>query len=155
MEVERMEFQRELKKLKKVGLDSSILIYHLEDLEPYANLTENVFAAVAEGFLSAVLSTVSVTELLVQPFATGQQNRIAAFERFLFSLPNTELKSPDYLIAREAARLRSKYKLRTPDALLLATSINEKADAFITNDARLRTLKGEGLVILVLDDFLR
>jgi len=150
-----MEFQKELKKLKKVGLDSSILIYHLEDLEPYANLTENIFAAVAEGFLSAVLSTVSVTELLVQPFAAGQQDRIAAFERFLFSLPNTELKSPDYPIAREAARLRSKYKLRTPDALLLATSINEKTDAFITNDGRLRTLKAEGLVILVLDDFLR
>ena len=155
MEVERMEFQKELKKLKKVGLDSSILIYHLEDLEPYANLTENIFAAVAEGFLSAALSTVSVTELLVQPFAAGQQDRIAAFERFLFSLPNTELKSPDYPIAREAARLRSKYKLRTPDALLLATSIDEKADAFITNDGRLRTLKAEGLVILVLDDFLR
>ena len=150
-----MEFQRELKKLKKVGLDSSILIYHLEDLEPYANLTENIFAAVAEGFLSAVLSTVSVTELLVQPIAAGHQDRVAAFERFLFSLPNTELKSPDYPIAREAARLRSKYKLRTPDALLLATSINEKADAFITNDGRLRTLKAEGLVILVLDDFLR
>jgi predicted nucleic acid-binding protein len=155
MGVERMEFQKELKKLKKVGLDSSILIYHLEDLEPYANLTENIFAAVAERFLSAVLSTVSVTELLVQPFAAGQRDRIAAFERFLFSLPITELKSPDYPIAREAARLRSKYKLRTPDALLLATSINEKADAFITNDARLRTLKAEGLAILVLDDFLR
>jgi predicted nucleic acid-binding protein len=155
MEVERMEFQKELKKLKKVGLDSSILIYHLEDLEPYANLTENIFAAVAEGFLSAVLSTVSVTELLVQPFAAGQRDRIVAFERFLFSLPNMELKSPDYPIAREAARLRSKYKLRTPDALLLATSINEKADAFITNDARLRTLKAEGLAIMVLDDFLR
>jgi hypothetical protein len=67
-----MEFQNELKKLKKVGLGSSILIYHLEDLEPYANLTENIFAAVAEGSLIAVLSTVSVTELLVQPFTAGQ-----------------------------------------------------------------------------------
>jgi predicted nucleic acid-binding protein len=150
-----MEFQNELKKLKKVGLDSSILIYHLEDLEPYANLTENIFAAVAEGSLIAVLSTVSVTELLVQPFTAGQQDRIAAFERFLFSLPNTELKSPDYLIAREAARLRSKYRIRTPDALLMATSIIEKADAFITNDARLRTLRAEGIIILVLDDFLQ
>ena len=150
-----MQFQNELKKLKKAGLDSSILIYHLEDLEPYANLTENIFAAVAEGSLIAVLSTVSVTELLVQPFTAGQQDRIAALERFLFSLPNTELKSPDYLIAREAARLRSKYRIRTPDALLMATSIIEKADAFITNDARLRTLRAEGIIILILDDFLQ
>jgi hypothetical protein len=43
-----MEFQNELKKLKKVGLDSSILIYHLEDLEPYANLTENILQRLPE-----------------------------------------------------------------------------------------------------------
>lgn len=150
-----MEFQNALKKLKRVGLDSSILIYHLEDLEPYAILTENIFARVAEGSLSAVLSTVSVTELLVQPFTTGQKDRIAAIERFLFSLPNTEIKSPDYPVAREAARLRSKYRVRTPNALLIATSMNEKADAFITNDAGLRPLRDEGLTILVLADFLR
>ncbi len=150
-----MEFQNALRKLKKVGLDSSILIYHLEDLEPYANLTENIFARVAEGSLSAVLSTVSVTELLVQPFTAGQKDRIAAFERFLFSLPNTELKSPDYPIAKEAARLRSKYRIRTPDALLIATSMNEKADAFITNDASLRALRAEGVTVLVLADFVR
>jgi len=150
-----MEFQSILRKLKKVGLDSSILIYHLENLEPYADLTENIFALVAEGSLSAVLSSVSVTELLVQPFAAGQKDRIAAMEHFLLSLPNTEIKSPDYPIAREAARLRSKYRLRTPDALLIATSMNEKADAFITNDAALRPLRAEGLTILVLADFLR
>ena len=150
-----MGFQSVLRRLKKVGLDSSILIYHLEDLEPYANLTENIFSMVAEGSLSAVLSTVSVTELLVQPFAAGQKDRIAAMERFLFSLPNTEIKSPDYPIAREAARLRSQYRIRTPDALLIATSMNEKADAFITNDADLRALRAEGLAILVLADFVR
>jgi len=150
-----MEFQNALGKLKKVGLDSSILIYHLENLEPYANLTENIFAMIAEGSLNAVLSTVSVTELLVQPFTAGQQDRIAAIERFLLSLPNTEIKSPDYPIAREAARLRSKYRIRTPDALLIATSMNEKADAFITNDAGLRPLRAEGLTILVLGDFPR
>jgi hypothetical protein len=36
----------------------------------------------------------------------------------------------------------------------MATSINQKADAFITNDARLRSLGAEGITILVLDDFL-
>jgi len=51
--------------------------------------------------------------------------------------------------------INSKYQIRTPDALLIATSISEKADVFITNDGRLRPLKAEGLAILVLDDFLR
>jgi predicted nucleic acid-binding protein len=51
--------------------------------------------------------------------------------------------------------LRSKYRIRTPDAFLIATSMNEKADAFITNDASLRALRDEGITVLVLADFVR
>jgi predicted nucleic acid-binding protein len=144
-----------LKKLKKVGLDTSLLIYHLEDIAPYADLTEIVFASIAEGSLRAVLSTISVTELLVQPFAKGQQDRIATFEQFLLSLPNTDLIPPNYPITKEAARLRAKYLIRTPDALLISTALNEKAEAFLTNDSHLRDLKGEGIAILILDDFIK
>jgi len=153
MGIKQSTLAAELKKWKRVGLDSSILIYHLEDMEPYANLTEVIFAAIAEGSIRAVLSTISATELLVQPFAEGQKDRIAAFEQFLFSLLNTDLIPTSYPIAKEAARLRSKFRIRTPDALLLATSLIGKADAFVTNDARLRDLKAEGIAILVLDDY--
>src|SRR2546422_11081912 len=66
----------------------------------------------------AVLSTLSVTELLVQPFMEGRRDRLAVLERFILSLPNTRLIPPDYRIAREAARLRAAYGVRTPDALL-------------------------------------
>jgi len=100
-----------------------------------------------------VLSTLSVTELLVQPFMEGRRDRLAVLERFILSLPNTRLIPPDYRIAREAARLRAAYGVRTPDALLTATALSEKADAFVTNDARLRRLKGEGIGVVVLDDY--
>jgi hypothetical protein len=36
----------------------------------------------------------------------------------------------------------------------LATSLIEKAEAFLTNDARLGIIKEEDLDILVLDDFI-
>lgn len=147
------KFVAELKKVRKVGLDSSILIYHLEDVKPYSDLTEAFFAAIAEGSPVAVLSTLSVTELLVQPFAEEQVDRVAVFERFILSLPNTALIPPSYETAKEAARLRASYGIRTPDALLVATALGEKADALFTNDARLRKLKAEGLAILVLDDY--
>ena len=155
MGIDRRRFQEELKRLRKVGLDSSILIYHLEDIAPYADLTEAVFARIAEGSLHAVISTVSLTEILVQPFRAERQDQIDGFEKFLFSLPNTDLKAPDYPVAKGAARLRSKYRIRTPDALLLSTAIGEKAEAFLTNDARLRALKAEGISALILDDFLK
>jgi len=152
--IRQTKFLSELKRLTKIGLDSSILIYHLENVEPYADLTEATIASIAGGLLKAVVSTISVTELLVQPFAEGREDRITAFEHFLFSLPNTSLIPPNYFIAKEAARLRARYMIRTPDALLIATALSEKAEGFLTNDARLARLKPEGISILVLDDYL-
>lgn len=153
MALKRVKFVSDLKKFRKVGLDSSTLIYHLEDVEPYSELTETIFAAVAEGFPTAVVSTLSVTELLVQPFAEGQGDRVATFERFVLSLPHTVLIAPSYSVAKEAARLRAKYSIRTPDALLVATAIGEQADAFLTNDGGLRRLKAEGITVVVFDDY--
>ena len=153
MAVKQARFGNELKKLGKVGLDSSIAIYHLEDIEPYSELTEMAFAAIAKGALAAVWSTIAVTELLTKPFAEGRLEQVALCEHFMHSFANASLVSPRYTIAREAARLRGKYQLRTPDALLVATALHEQADGFLTNDLRLRKLKAEGLAILVLDDY--
>jgi predicted nucleic acid-binding protein len=154
MGLKQVRFATELGRLKKIGLDTSILIYHLEDIGPYADLTEAAFSAIAEGLPRAVVSTISITELLVQPFAKGEEDRITIFEQFILSLPNTDLIPPTYSIAKGAARLRAKYAIRTPDALLISTALSEKVEAFLTNDSRLRSLKAEGVSILVLDDFL-
>ncbi|MBI4482041.1 MAG: PIN domain-containing protein [Acidobacteria bacterium] len=155
MGVKGTKFVTDLKRFTKVGLDSSVLIYHLEDMGPYSDLVEAAFGAIAEGRPTAVLSTISVAELLVRPFADGQKDRVAAFERFVFSFPNLSLIPPGYPTAKEAARLRAKYAIRTPDALLIATVLGEEAEAFLTNDARLRRLKAEGIAVVVLDDYVR
>jgi predicted nucleic acid-binding protein len=49
------------------------------------------------------------------------------------------------ITAKAAARLRAKYNVRTLDALLVATALDEKAAAFLTNDPRLRRLQAEGI----------
>lgn len=151
--MKRARFIADLQKYKKLGLDSSVAIYHLEDIEPYSELTEVIFAAVARGALSAVWSTISVAELLTKPFADGHMDRVAVCEQFIHSFAGAPVVSPSYGIAKEAARLRGAYRIRTPDALLLATALNEKADGFITNDAKLRRLKAEGIAIIILEDY--
>ncbi|MCX5907101.1 MAG: PIN domain-containing protein [Deltaproteobacteria bacterium] len=152
--MKRNAWKTKLGELARVGVDSSVLIYHLEDIPRYADLTETVFTALMDGSLRAILSTLSITEILAGPFAKGQPHRIAAFEQFLFSLPSLDLVPPSYTICREAARLRAKYRIRTPDAILLATSLNEKAEAFLTNDARLGVIKEDEFEIVQLNDFI-
>lgn len=153
MAVRSGKFVGELRRLRKVGLDSSLLIYHLEDVAPYSELTHGAFDAIADGSVSAVLSTISVTELLVRPFAHRQHDHVAALERFVLGLPNTAVVPPGFPIAREAARLRARYGIRTPDALLVATALGEAAGGFVTNDGGLRRVKAEGIAVLVLDDY--
>jgi predicted nucleic acid-binding protein len=147
-------FIADLRKWGVVGIDSSVLIYHLEDTRPYSGLTEDAFTEVGAGTLRAVVSTVSAAEVLVKPFIEGKTDVIAAFDRFIRSLPNVTVVAPDYETSKDAARLRARYTLRTPDALLVATARRQAAQAFVTNDRALRRIKGEGVAILVLGDYL-
>ena len=153
MAVDRARLAAEVLDFRIVALDSVVLIYHLENILPYADLTECVFAAIADGSVSGILSTISLTELLVKPFAEKRLERIAAFERFVSSFPRLDLIPPDYSIAMRAAQLRASNNLRTPDALIAATALERKAAALLTNDDRLRKLSPEGIKVLVMDDY--
>lgn len=154
MAVKATRFVADVRRCEIVGLDSGVLIYHLDDTEPYSELTEAAFGAIAAGAVRAVVSTISAAEVLVKPFAEGKDDVIAAFERFIRSLSTVALVSLDYETAKDAARLRARYALRTPDALLVATARRHAARGFVTNDDGLRRVKGEGLAVLVLDDYL-
>jgi len=56
-------------------------------------------------------------------------------------------------MAESAGKLSGKYPfLRTMDALQIAIAINVKADAFVTNDIRLK--KVNELKVIVLKDYL-
>jgi predicted nucleic acid-binding protein len=136
----------------RIGLDTSILIYHFEGNPRYTPLTSSIFAAVAGG-LEAVLSALAVMEILVKPMKDDQARLARAIADRLRSMPNFTFVPADFGIAVEAARLRARYSLRPPDALHLATSLLAGVDAFITNDADFRKVAGkEDSRIIHLDD---
>jgi predicted nucleic acid-binding protein len=56
-------------------------------------------------------------------------------------------------VARQAAQLRARFRLRPADALQAATAAVHGATAFVTNDRRLGQLAPE-LDIVLLDDLL-
>lgn len=107
---------------------------------------------IATAEVQCLLSTITVAELLVKPFQSGQAERVELCERFLLSLPETEFVSPDYVIARDAARIRAEYHVRTPDAILLATALTRES-AFLSNDRALKRLRLKTPQIVILDDF--
>jgi predicted nucleic acid-binding protein len=156
MELKSMKshFLQDLKKISRAMLDSSILIYHLEDCEPYSELTEALITLMGKGALKCILSTISITELLTKPYVEGDTKKILQFRAFIRSLPHTSMAAPDEETAEYAAYLRGRLGFRTPDALLIATAKIEKADVFVTNDVQLKKAEKEGIRILLLEEYI-
>lgn len=146
-------FRTELGRLGTVVLDTNVLIYHLEGLVQYTDLTAALVASLAEGDLEGIVSTVTLAELLAGPYRDGEPEKADAARSFVEGLPNTRLGDVTPEIADRAAWLRPR-GFRMPDALILATAMVHSADAVVTNDPdlrhRIRGLPGP----IVLDDFL-
>jgi predicted nucleic acid-binding protein len=116
-------------------LDTSVFIYQLETNSRYLPLTDYIFSWLERRDSKAVTSTITMTELLVQPYQGSDQQRVDEFYGLLTTYPNLDWVAPNLEIADLAARLRSLHRLRTPDALQAATAAHARVTALITNDA--------------------
>lgn len=131
--------------LKFVGLDSNIFIYHFENNPDFSLFTTEVFVRLSKGSLRAVTSVISVIEALSYPASSSVIKNIQeAFD----TMPNLNIIDVNYQIALEAAKIRRNYKIRTPDSIQLATALIGKAQAFITNDQRLKKFQQLPIVLL-------
>ena len=129
----------------------------MEANERYLTLTECIFALLGRAWLErpdskALTSTITMTELLVQPYRKSDEQRVDEFYGLLSTYPNLDWVAPNLEIADLAARLRALYRLRTPDALQAATAIHAGTTAFITNDPVFERV--EGFEALILDRLL-
>ena len=92
--VDRERLYSELRESRRVALDSTVLICHLEDIRPYAGLTETTFAVIADESVGGILSAICLAELLAKPFAERRLERVAAFQPFVSSFPLLVTLSP-------------------------------------------------------------
>jgi len=135
---------------RRIGVDTALLIYHLEGDPRYVEATTALFTWLQGQGASAVTSTLTLTELLVQPYRMKDRHRAAVAFAATALLRHLEWMPPTLAIADRAAQLRAEHRLRTPDAIQVATAIVGGATGFVTNDFDFRRVAG--LDVLVLDD---
>ena len=123
-----------LKKHRRIALDSSIFIYYMEAHPSYVDLAGVVFQWLETSSNTAVTSTLTMTELLVHPYRASNEAMVNQYFGLLSSFPNLQWVPADLAIADTAARIRAQHRLRTPDALQVATAIRSGATAILTND---------------------
>ncbi len=123
-----------LRQHRRIALDTSVFIYQIEASPRYVTLTDRIFAWLERPDHRAVTSTITMTELLVQPYRDSGEQRVDEFYALLTTYSNLDWIAPDLEVADIAARLRAAHRLRTPDALQAATAIHAQATALVTND---------------------
>ncbi len=137
-----------LRRHRRIGLDTSVFIYQLEANARCVALTDAVFSWIERAGHEAVISTITMTELLVPSYRDKDENRVDAFYGLLSTYPNLRWIAPDLETADLAAKLRAQHRLRTPDALQAATAIRENATGFITNDPVFARIEGFETAVL-------
>ena len=139
--------------IASVLLDSSVLIYYLEGVKPYNLLAEEIFQNIIDENIRGFLSVISITEFVAKPLVDKKETDVESFKQFLVSLP-IQVLEVNYETAELAGKLRSQYpSVPTPDALIVATALENNCDILITNDKRLKKLEVYGITVLVLKDF--
>lgn len=133
-----------------VGLDTTPLIYFIEENPRYIDLVRPFFEAVDRGEFTAVTSVVTLLEVLVHPLRHKDDKLAEQYRGILLGAAGLRTVSLTAELAEEASRMRADHHVRTPDAIQPATVCQEGAAFFLTNDPRLPSVPG--LTTLILDE---
>lgn len=145
-----MRIEEALAGVTRLGLDTAPIIYFTEANPRYTTRVDGVFRHLSMHSIVGITSIVMLGEVLVHPIASGNTRLVDQYRNLLLGNSGVVSVPVDPIVAERAAELRARYRLRMPDALQVATAIEQRCDAFLTND------RGLGRVaeirVLVLDD---
>ncbi|HLI77656.1 MAG TPA: PIN domain-containing protein [Acidobacteriaceae bacterium] len=126
---------------ERILLDSSTLISYLNGNESVSLVATHLIDTwVRSGRNRAVVSMVSVTELLVRPLRMGAPDSYETVHDFLTTFPHLSAMNVTLPIAQETAALRAQWNFTTPDALTIASGIAGQVGWLVTNDDRWKQL---------------
>jgi predicted nucleic acid-binding protein len=146
-----MKIAAALSDVTSLCLDTSPLIYYIENHPKYGDIVNEAFTLFEKGNFEIVVSSLVLTETMSHPIQSGNPQLASAYYDLIVGTEGINAISVDIAIAKEAASLRAKFALKTIDALHIATAIVAGCDAFLTNDQELKRVTD--IAVLVLSDF--
>ena len=136
----------------RILLDSVSIVYYLERNPRYFAAAAEWMERVNAGRLSAAASVLVFAEILVPAYRAGNAAAARKARSALERVPNFEVVEVSAAVSDAAARLRAEHNLRTPDALHVATALNEGAGWIVTNDRALKRVEAAGIRVWLFDD---
>jgi predicted nucleic acid-binding protein len=131
-----------------VAIDTAIFIYYIEEHPAYLPAIAPLFEEASRGARELTTSALTLLELLVVPYRTGNRLLAGRYEALLTRSRGIRLIELSHDQLRAAAQLRAATGVKTPDALQLVAAIGSGSKTFVTNDRRLPPVPGLRIVEL-------
>jgi len=125
-----------------VALDTQVFIYFIEEEKRFVPLIKPVFEAIDRGDLLGVTSGLTLMEVLVVPYRSGNLALADRYEALLTNSRGLRFIEVDRRLLKAAAQLRARFKLKPPDAIQVAAALVGDCKSFLTNDRRIRSVPG-------------
>ena len=121
---------------RKVLIDSNIIIYLTDSVNPYQKLAKLLFQMVEAGDAAAVISILSVGEVMQGPINQNQQALALEVKDYLVNFPNCRCQVITLGVLERVGSDRTiEWKgLRIIDSIIIASGLVNGADQFISND---------------------
>lgn len=145
-----VEISTALQQVRWLYVDTAPLVYYVEAHPNYVELMDDIITRIEDKLIEAISSVITLTEVLTYPMRLGQTKYEQAYRDILLHSGGFRLLPVTTETAYLAAHLRARHRLRTPDALHIATAITTGCDAFLTNDRALQRV--DAIRVLVLDE---
>ncbi|MFZ0240822.1 MAG: type II toxin-antitoxin system VapC family toxin [Desulfobacterales bacterium] len=134
---------------KTVLIDSNIIIYLTDSVSPYSALSRRLFEMIEIGEVSALVSIVSVGEVMQGPLKRGLYQAALEVKDYLLNFPNLfceSITSKVLDIIGKDKRIQWS-KLRMVDSLIIASALKNNVDRIVSNDDHFKKALPKELLI--------
>lgn len=137
-----------LEKGDLVFLDTAPFVYFFEQHPIFFPYLEKFFNDVSTHQVEVITSLITFIEIITLPARMGNQELVEKYRTYFTRSSQITLLQIDLSIANEALALRTKYSLKTPDAIQLGTAISSGATYIITNDKQWKQLTNKKVLFV-------
>ncbi len=119
----------------RISLDTNVILNVINKEELFFDSSRQLLDKISDGELEGVISTVVLSEVLTGFYMNNDIKSSKIFKESLIESRTFIIMPVDTQIADLAAKIRSKDKIKLPDAIILATAILSKSTYLVSSDA--------------------
>jgi len=134
---------------KRVLIDSNIIIYLTDSIQPYEALAQTLFRSVETGDAEAVFSILSIVEVMQGPIRKGHTGVATKVRDYLMNFPNSYCQDITFDVLEKIGNdARVNWKtLRAADSLIIASGLFRDVHLIVSNDKHFQSSLPRDLIL--------